>query len=173
VGTRLDSWHWRANDQCLLGMARWDLLGDVEAATMQFRLMVKEITTEPGSVDFQSQTYGVDNALANTISAEQRLLKSDLPSPNRHPGGSLVFAGSSASASYQQPNQASRLARLGSDRCYRKVCFRRATTPISSSNCRGYRDWTPSERAWGGSLCTSTIRPSAPAASAPFASGMT
>ena len=39
---------------------------------------------------------------------------------------------------------------------------------ISSPNCSGYNDCIPSERAWGGSWCTSTSRPSAPTAMAPF-----
>ena len=34
------------------------------------------------------------------------------------------------------------------------------------SNWAGVMDWAPSQRAWGGSLCTSMMRPSAPAATA-------
>ena len=36
----------------------------------------------------------------------------------------------------------------------------------TSANCSGVRDWAPSHQAWGGSLWTSIIRPSAPAAAA-------
>ena len=37
---------------------------------------------------------------------------------------------------------------------------------MRESNCSGVMDWAPSHRAWGGSLCTSMSRPSAPAAMA-------
>ena len=43
----------------------------------------------------------------------------------------------------------------------------------SSSNCSGVSDWRPSQRAWGGSLCTSMISPSAPATVAAMAMDFT
>ena len=52
------------------------------------------------------------------------------------------------------------------------ACTRR-TALATSSNCSGRRDWAPSHRAWGGSLCTSMIRPSAPQAAAARAIGLT
>ena len=48
-----------------------------------------------------------------------------------------------------------------------------AISAISSANWSGKRDWYPSESARSGSACTSTIRPSAPAATAARASGVT
>ena len=44
---------------------------------------------------------------------------------------------------------------------------------ISFSNCSGYSDWAPSESALSGLQCTSTIMPSAPAATAASAIGGT
>lgn len=39
-GTRLDTWHWRANDNCLLGIASWDISGDHHAGIEYFESMV-------------------------------------------------------------------------------------------------------------------------------------
>ena len=53
--------------------------------------------------------------------------------------------------------------------CYTKLLRSR----IIFSNCSGYRDWAPSDMAHSGQGCTSTIRPSAPAATAARAMGGT
>src|SRR5689334_24648660 len=45
--------------------------------------------------------------------------------------------------------------------------------PTSWANCSGYSDCAPSERALSGQLCTSTSRPSAPAAMAARPMGAT
>ena len=47
------------------------------------------------------------------------------------------------------------------------------TFSIRSTNCSVLRDWTPSHKAFGGSLCTSMISPSAPPATAASAIGFT
>ena len=50
---------------------------------------------------------------------------------------------------------------------------RRQSGPSVSANAPGFSDWSPSDSADSGSGCTSTIRPSAPAATAAKASGAT
>ena len=49
----------------------------------------------------------------------------------------------------------------------------RRMRPAVCLNSSGVRDWAPSHRAWGGSLWTSIIMPSAPAAAAAMAIGST
>ena len=44
---------------------------------------------------------------------------------------------------------------------------------MSFSNCSGYKDCGPSDSAFSGSVCTSTVMPSAPAATAARAMGLT
>lgn len=72
-GTRLDTWHWRANDQALLGIASWDVLASRSVGMNHFVSMLKEYQSGNGTVDFRAQGYGVDNALANVISALYRI----------------------------------------------------------------------------------------------------
>jgi tetratricopeptide (TPR) repeat protein len=72
-GTNMDNWHWRANDHCLLGIAYWDILADRSAAAATFESMVKDYKPDDVAVNFAAQAYGVDNALANLISAWERV----------------------------------------------------------------------------------------------------
>jgi hypothetical protein len=72
-GTSLDNWHWQANDHCLLGIAHWDITADRSTATRFFESMVTDYEPNGVAANFTAQAYGVDNALANLISASERV----------------------------------------------------------------------------------------------------
>ena len=70
-----DDWHWKANDHALLGIAYFDIKGDYAKARQQFSLMIKQYPKKNNVLDTQTirnRTYGVDNALANTMAAIER-----------------------------------------------------------------------------------------------------
>lgn len=75
-----DDWHWKANDHALLGIAYFDIRDDRRKARQHFSSMIRQYPREGNVLDIQAirqRTYGVDNALANTIAAIERFYTDD------------------------------------------------------------------------------------------------
>lgn len=64
-------WHEKANDYALLGIAYYDIVGNAAIGRQHFTKMLNEYPVD--DVILKNRAYAVDNALANVISALERL----------------------------------------------------------------------------------------------------
>ena len=67
------NWHWKGNDLVLLGIGYYDLLKNKEKEARKFFEQMLELYEAREPIEIKSQTYGIDNALANIKSAHLRL----------------------------------------------------------------------------------------------------